>query len=111
MCAEKGLSSLTFVFRSAVVSIWCVIGRELMALNILCRVFNCVWSKVAEKCCCEGVLDVIFWAVFLIGCSLETLFAKATSVLFVNAFLQSPESFLLRTLIVEIVVCMFPFSI
>ncbi len=50
MCAEKGLSSLTFVFRSAVVSNWCVIGRELVALNILCRVFNCVQSKVAGKC-------------------------------------------------------------
>ncbi len=76
---------------------------------ILCSVFICLRSKVAGKCSCKDVLNVIIWAVFLIGCSLETPFGKATSVFVVKAFLQSPEGFLLRKLIVEIVVCMFPF--
>lgn len=55
-------------------------------VSIVFALFNCLGNKVAGKCSCEDVLNVIIWTVFIIDCSLETPFGKLASVFLLLLF-------------------------
>lgn len=112
MSAGEGLKSFKFVFKSSAEALWCSQCFSLARCGsvffyfLLFSVFNCLGNEVPGRCSCEDVLNVIIWTVFLIACSLETPFGKPATVFgVVRAFLH----FMSRTLIAEVVVCMFPF--